>query len=99
MKSSARKSLQKQKKSGNVKVPKWKIIVRAIVLALPLVLAIVWLIRIKTIDSGAAGFLSPVNTAPIVMSLSIFMAGYVLFLFLMFYSNIKEALKKHSQKN
>jgi len=78
------------------KLPLWKKIMYAVLLILPLALAIVWLYYIKLTEKaagiGVGTFLSPVNNQPIIMGLSIFTVGYTIFLLIMFYSNLKEVI-------
>jgi len=79
------------------KTPLWKKIMYAILLVLPLALALLWLYYItaaeKAIGIGAGAFLSPANSQPLISGILIFAAAYTLFLIVIFYSNIKEVIK------
>ena len=82
-------------------MPKGKKILYKILLFLPLALAIAWLAYIKTAEktAGMEGtFLSPINNAPIITALIIFIIGYLLFLLMMFFSDIKNMLSSIKQK-
>ena len=69
-----------------------------IMLILPLVLAIAWIIYIKAtediVGAGMGSFLSPIDNTPVIVSLTLFVLGYLFFLGIMFYSNIKEMISK-----
>ncbi len=76
-------------------MPLWKKVIYTILLILPLALAILWIYYLNLASSpdvDIGTFLSPVNNKPIIIGLSIFMLGYAIFLFIMFYSNIKEII-------
>ena len=84
-------------------ISKGKKIFYVILWFLPLVLAIVWLVYIRvTKTRGVEGtFLSPINNTPLIIALIIFVVGYLLFLFMLFFSDIKEmilATRKRSVK-
>jgi len=75
--------------------PRWRKILFVILFAIPLILAIAWIVYIKAtedaIGAGLGSFLSPIDNTPIVVSLTLFILGYLFFLGIIFYSNIKEA--------
>lgn len=79
-------------------MPRKKKISFTIMLILPLILAIAWIIYIKAtedvIGAGMGSFLSPIDNTPIIVSLTLFVLGYLFFLGVMFYSNIKEMVNK-----
>lgn len=79
-----------------------KKIIFMILLAIPVVLAIVWLSYIKAtedaVGAGIGNFLSPIDNTPIVVSLTLFILGYLFFLGIIFYSNIKEAVKNKLER-
>jgi polyferredoxin len=70
---------------------KKKLILR-IMLFLPLMLSVAWLVYIKfTEQTGPYGFLSPpVDNTPLIIGLVLFAAGYLIFLGLLFASDVKE---------
>ncbi|MBW2984351.1 hypothetical protein KY361_04505 [Candidatus Woesearchaeota archaeon] len=70
-----------------------------IALSLPLVIAVVWLIFIlaanKTFTLAGGAQLAPVrDMEPLIIGLSVFIVGYVLFIVMMFYDDIKEMFWK-----
>lgn len=73
------------------KMSLWKKILIAILVLVP-VLAGFWVWNyIRQAERAATGaFLSPIDNTPILICLVVFMAGYMIFLFFMFYDNIKE---------
>ena len=77
-------------------LPLWKKIMYTAFLMIPLAIALVWIYYLDSATSveGIAGtFLSPANNKPLVTGLIVFAAGYVVFLSVMFYSNIKEVVE------
>ena len=64
-----------------------------IILFLPLVLSVGWMIQIKLtqrfVPPGAGELFSPIQTQPLIISLILFVVGYVFFLLLMFSDDIK----------
>lgn len=73
---------------------------KKIVLALPVLLSASWIFYLQynkyTYSYYGMELLSPVNTAPLMIALIIFTAGYIIFLLLMFSENIKEFFIKKS---
>ena len=65
---------------------------------IPWLLAVAWLIYLKSNSGAGEGLLSPIDTAPLLTALVIFIAGYMLFLAFMFSSDIKEAFLSLSKK-
>ena len=68
-------------------------IIKSIILFLPLVLSVGWVIQIKLSQKfgpivGGEMF-SPIETQPLLVSLALFIIGYILFLFLMFSDDIR----------
>ena len=63
---------------------------------IPWILAVVWLIYLLSAPKGNE-LLSPPETPALIMALVVFILGYMLFLLMMFASDIKEAFlkKKH----
>lgn len=76
-------------------LPMWKRITLTALLILPLALALIWtyyLTAATSVEGIAGTFLSPANNKPLITGLIVFAAGYVVFLLVMFYSNIKEVI-------
>lgn len=76
---------------------------KMIALLMPLVIAIIWLVYVivanKTFTLAGGAQLAPVkDTAPLVIGLSLFAAGYILFMLLMFSEDIKEMFVKKPKK-
>jgi hypothetical protein len=77
-----------------------KKITKIIALLMPLILAIIWLLYVvianRTVLLGERGMqLAPVrDTAPLVIGLSVFILGYVVFVVMMFSEDLKEMMPK-----
>ncbi len=74
-----------------------------IALSMPLVIAVVWLIYIlvanKTFTLAGGAHLAPVrDMEPLIIGLSVFILGYLLFIFMMFSEDIKEMFSKKPEK-
>ena len=77
------------------KMPVWKKLIIAVLVLIPLILAFFWMNYLKGAEEAATSvFLSPVDSAPVIIALTVFMSGYVLFLVFMFYDNIREFVDK-----
>ena len=66
--------------------------IRFLLLLIPLILAISILVYIRVVQTqniGGSELFSPVNSRPLVVSIIIFMAGYVFFLLMMFSEEMK----------
>jgi len=63
-----------------------------ITIFLPLILSVAWLILLTSQTTPSGVLLSPSRTRPIVSALVIFIIGYLIFMFLIFYENISEIL-------
>jgi hypothetical protein len=77
-----------------------KKVTKIIALLMPLILAVIWLLYVvianKTVLLGERGMqLAPVrDTAPLVIGLSVFIIGYVVFVVMMFSEDIKDIMPK-----
>lgn len=77
----------------------WKKIIIAILVLIPIILGFLWWNYIREAERAALGnFLAPVDNTPIIITLVIFMGGYILFLFGMFYDNINDFVYKTTKK-
>mgnify|MGYP001439785709 CR=1 FL=1 len=77
------------------KTPVLKKIIIAVLVLIPILVGFYFWNYIRETERAAAGLLlSPIDNTPIIVTLIIFMAGYLLFLFIMFYDNIKEYTHK-----
>ena len=72
-------------------------LLRFIILFLPLLIAILLLVYIRASREmqEASEFMSPVENATMITSLSVFILGYLCFLVLMFFDDIKLFFAKH----
>ncbi len=79
---------------------KKKKLLRFIMLFLPLIVAVFLLIYIKTSQKmqETTEFMSPVANVTMITSLSVFVIGYLCFLVLMFFDDIKSFFTKHAAK-
>ncbi len=75
-----------------------KIIIAILMLA-PVILGYYWYTYLGASESSVLGaFLSPADNTPIIISLVVFLVGYLIFIAAMFYDNIKEFLDKRAHK-
>tara|TARA_B100001964_G_C14129293_1_gene552100 strand:+ start:491 stop:769 length:279 start_codon:yes stop_codon:yes gene_type:complete len=75
-------------------------VVIAILMLAPVILGYYWYTYLDSSESSVLGaFLSPVNNTPIMISLIVFLVGYLIFIIAMFYDNIKEFMDKRTHKS
>lgn len=81
------------------KMPIWKKLMIALIALIPAVILLIWWNRVRMAERAVRGiFLAPVNNTPIIATLVLFMAGYMLFLFVMFYDNMQEFIHNNKKK-
>ena len=79
------------------RMQRWK----KVLLVLPAVLSVSWIFYLRYSEWSTPYYsqemLAPSSTAPLIIALSIFTIGYVIFLLLMFSDNIKEFFTKKNK--
>ena len=79
-------------------IPLWKKVLYGILLAIPLAVAALWMYYVqKAEETYMAQFLAPIDNGPVLIALSLFIVGYAVFLFALFYNNIRDSLLHKNQ--